>query len=155
MKKIIGILLVVLLLFVGCEKESEIITQKIETDYNQEEKFIVMNFELVISKDVKIIKYNNKNSIINGKEVVKVPIEVKNIGNEKAKLSMFYYKFYNIKSEEISSQGSLFDDSLDYAEELNPNESYTKYLYFLNSNYNFYYVEFNDTSKKIKVGIDL
>ena len=114
-----------------------------------------MNFEVIVSKDTKIIKYKNKNSNLNGKDIVKIPIEVKNIGNEKSKLSMFYYKFYNIKNEELSSQGSLFDDSLDYANELSPNESYTKYLYFLKSADNFYYIEFNDTSKKIKVGIEL
>lgn len=155
MKKIIGILLVILLLFIGCEKETPSNIEKIETDYKQEEKLIVMNFEIMISKDVKIIKYNNKNSNINGKEIVKVPIEVKNIGTTKDKLSMFYYKFYNSKSEELTSQGVLFDDSLDYAKELEPNDSYTKYLYFLKNKENFYYIEFNDTSKKIKVGIEL
>ncbi len=146
MKKITIILLIVLVLFTGCEKEKEE-EKKIPTDYSQNETISFMNYELNFG-DEEVIKSNDK-------EIIKVPVIVKNIGKEEEHLSRFYYKYYDSKGTELDSASSSFNDSLDYAENLKPGESYTKYIYFYKNNKKFYYIELNDTYNRFKVSIDL
>lgn len=153
MKKKILLILTIILLLVGCNKENkekeEIEDKKINSDYSLNETFNIMEFEINVSDDIKVITHDN------GTEIIKIPITIKNTGTEASKLSMFYYKFYNSQGEEIASNGSSFNDSLDYAEKLNSNESYVKYLYYPKGEYKNYYIEFNDTYKKYKVGIQI
>ena len=148
MKKIVIFLLMVILLLTGCndKKTNKIVEEKkVDSDYELNETFRLMDFDVTVNDSIEII---------NNDEIIKIPVEVKNTGNENGKLSMFYYKFFNSQDEEISSLGSSYDDSLDYASALSPYESYIKYLYYPKENYKYYYIEFNDTYTKYKVGID-
>ena len=147
MKKIIAVLLLFLILFTGCEKEKEKEKEKkIPTDFTQNEVLSFMNYELSFG-DEEIVKLD--------KEIIKVPVLIKNIGEEETHLSRFYYKFYDSSRTELNSAGSSFNDSLDYAENLKPGESYTKYIYFYKSDKTFYYIELNDTYNRYKVSIEL
>ena len=147
MKKITIILLLFLVIITGCEKGKEKEQEKekkIPTDYAQNEALSFMNYELTFG-DEEVID----------KEIIKVPVSVKNIGEEEAHLSRFYYKFYDSSRTELNSAGSSYNDSLDYAENLKPGESYTKYIYFYKSSKTFYYIELNDTYNRYKVSIEL
>ena len=151
MKKILLLIFVSILLLTGCNKNEKEIKEekKIESDYNLNEVFTIMDFEIKVLDNIKII--NDRE----GKEIVKIPVEVKNLSEDSSKLSMFYYKFFNSYDEEIESKGSDYNDSLDYASSLNHNESYVKYLYYPKGDNKYYYIEFNDTFKKYKVGIEI
>ncbi len=147
MKKITIIFLLFLVILTGCEKGKEKEQEKekkIPTDYAQNEALSFMNYELTFG-DEEVID----------KEIIKVPVSVKNIGEEEAHLSRFYYKFYDSSRTELNSAGSSYNDSLDYAENLKPGESYTKNIYFYKSSKTFYYVELNDTYNRYKVSIEL
>ena len=148
MKKITIILLLFLIVFTGCEKDKEKEQEKkIPTDYIQNETFSFMSYELTIGEE-EVIKLNDK-------DIIKVPVLVENKGDEETHLSRFYYKFYDSSRNELNSAGSSFNDSLDYAENIKPGDSYTKYIYFYKSNKKFYYIELNDTYNRYKVSIDL
>ena len=148
MKKITIILFLVLVLFTGCEKEKEKEEEKkIPTDYIQNETFAFMNYELTFGEE-EVLKLNDK-------EIIKVPVTVKNVGDEASHLSRFYYKFYDSSGTELNTAGSSYNDSLDYAENLKSGENYTKYIYFCKNSKKFYYIELNDTYNRYKVSIEL
>jgi len=152
MKRRVFLLIMLLLLLIGCSNKDNKVEKeekKVDSDYSLNEKFNIMDFEINVSDNIEVILDNN------GVETIKIPIEIKNTGDEPSKLSMFYYKFYNSQDEEISSSGSKFSDSLDYADKLDSNESYIKYLYYPKSDNKYYYIEFNDTYRKYKVGIEI
>lgn len=151
MKKILLLIIASILLLTGCndKKENVKIEKKVESDYSLNEVFNIMNFQITVNSDIDLINDND------GNEIIKIPVEVKNLNDESGKLSMFYYKFYNSYGEEIESKGSNYSDSLDYASSLNHNESYVKYLYYPKGDNKYYYIEFNDTFSKYKVGIEL
>lgn len=148
MKKITIILLLILVIFTGCEKEKDNKKDnKITTDYVQNETFSFMGYELTFGDEV-VIKSNKK-------EIIKVPVTVKNLNDEETHLSRFYYKFYDSSRTELNSAASSFNDSLDYADNLKSGDSYTKYIYFYKTDKKFYYIELNDTYNRYKVSIEL
>ncbi len=152
MKKIKYIVLV-LLLFVclGCgnteEAKSEISTDA-SSDYSLDEAFSFRNFEVTVGSDISVVTINKELSADNNKKVLRVPITVKNTGTSKDHISMFFYKLFDESKTELLSKGSNFDDSLDYAGDLNPGDSYTKYFYIPYESNGKYYIEFNDLAKK-------
>jgi hypothetical protein len=167
MKKMKYLLLILcFFLLVGCtakeeEKKEEKAKDQNETkeevkgDYNLGESFDFMNFEVTINNADGIVKVNKELSSDNGIEVIKVPITVKNKGEEKDHISMFYYKMYGPDKKELSSKGQHFEDAIDYASDLNPNESYTKYIYIPYSSNGNYILEFNNFAKKIKIVVNI
>ena len=166
MKKFrILLLFLSIFLLVGCdtvteEKEEEFDNTYEDTldnkgDYDIGESFEFMNYEISIGSVSDFIKIDNDLSSDNGKTVAKVPIKVKNTGESADHLSMFYYKLYGPNGKEISSKGQYFDDSIDYAEDLKPGTSYTKYLYIPFTGNGGYVVEFNNFSNKVKIVIGL
>jgi len=150
-----------LFLLVGCnnKEEKEKIEKKdkdeeITGDYNIDEEFDFMDFKIKVSDIVSFETIDKELSSDHNISVMKIPISIKNIGEGKNHLSMFYYKLYNPKEEEVLSKGQYFEDSLDYSEDLNPNEEYIKYIYIPYSVDGKYIIEFNNFSKKIKILIN-
>ena len=157
MKKIIYILLSLSLLFIiGCDNiKSNNKKDDIKGDYEIGETFSFMNLEVTIENVEKILTIDKELSNDHGKEVLKVPIKVTNKSDKPDHLSMFFYKMYNPKGEEIISKGSYYDDSIDFAPDLEPNESYKKYLYIPYEENGNYTLEFNNLSKKIKIILNI
>lgn len=166
MKKFrILLLFLSIFLLIGCDEVTEEIEEVFDNtyedtlndtgDYELGESFKFMDFEISIGEVDSFIKIDNDLSSDNGKTVAKVPIKVKNTGTDKDHLSMFYYKLYGPSGSEISSKGQYFNDSVDYADDLNPGASYTKYLYIPFTGNGGYVLEFNNFSNKVKIVIGL
>lgn len=158
------VLLLSVFMFFGCEakkeeKEDNTNTEQkeedIKGDYNLNEAFSFMGFQITIKDPKGIITIDKEMSADNGKKVIKVPVVVKNNNKDKDHLSMFYYKFYNAKNETLSSKGSYFNDSVDYAGDINPGEKYEKYFYIPYEGSGKYIVEFNNFSVKKKIVISV
>lgn len=160
MKKIRYLLLFLsIFLLLGCVEEKKKEEKKEETkeitgDYKLGEEFDFMSFKVKVDDLEDFVKIENDLSADNGKIVIKVPVTIKNKSEEKDHLSMFYYKMYNPEGEEILSKGQYFDDSLDYAPDLDPEQSYKKYVYMPYTTDGSYVLEFNNFSKKIKIVIN-
>lgn len=159
MKKIKYIIAILLIVFVtGCTqviKEEKKETKKITGDYNIGETFSFMNFDITIGNITGFLKIDKELSNDHGKEIFKVPISVTNKNKEAEHFSMFYYKMYNPEGKEILSKGSYYDDALDYAPDLEPNDSYDKYLYIPYEGDGSYLLEFNNFSNKVKIVLDI
>jgi hypothetical protein len=154
------ILILILFIFVGCTKEEpveepSVLPSNVTASYYADKTFSFRDFEVTVSSNVKIVTINKELSQDNNKKVVQVPVTVKNVGNSSDHISMFYYKFYNNSMTEISTKGSNFDDSLDYAGDLAPGQTYTKYFYFPYDGNGKYYIEFNTFSKKNYLILDI
>lgn len=166
MKKFrILLLFLSLFLLVGCnetvEEKEEVFDNSYEDtinntgDYDIGESFDFMDFEITVGNVDSFVKIDNDLSNDNGKTVAKVPITVKNTGTTSDHLSMFYYKLYGPDGKELASKGEHFNDSIDYADDLEPNTKYTKYLYIPFSGNGGYVLEFNNFSSKVKIVIGL
>ena len=152
------LLLFSIFLLVGCtDKKEENITgqEDVNGDYEIGETFNFMSFEVKIDKIAGYEKVDKELSADNGIEVIKIPITVKNNGSSKDHLSMFYYKMYGPDNKEILSKGQHFKEALDYAEDLEPGKSYTKYLYIPYSGNGNYILEFNNFTDKIKIVLNV
>ena len=126
--------------------------QNYEKNPKLNEMFVFDDLEITLGSDISFTKIKNKYSENNGKDVVKMPITVKNIKNETHGLNMFYYNIYGSQGTEADNVASYFDkDSIDYAGDLRPGSTYTKYLYFIYDGNGEYAIEFDDWENKITI----
>ncbi len=151
------VLLFSVLILVGCEpvkiekidkKKTE---KEIKSDYDLGQAFNFINFEIKVNNIDSFLTIDKELSSDHGLDIIKVPVEIKNLSDEDSHLSMFYYKIYGSKNKEVSSKGSYYNDSLDYSPDLKPGESYTRYLYIPYDGDGNYVLEFNNFSSKIKI----
>lgn len=126
-----------------------------ETSYSFNETFEFDNLEITIGSSYIITKVNNEYSDYHQKDVVKLPITIKNLKNETHSLNMFYYNIFGSTGTEVESTWIYFDDSIENAGELRSGASYTKYLYFLYDGDGTYAIEFDDIWNKKTVEIEI
>ena len=160
MKKFRYILILFICLFIvcGCTEKKEnddSKTTEIVADYELDKSFNFMDFEVTVKSNVSILTIKRELSADNNRKVVRVPVTVRNTGNKKNHISMFYYKFFDTNEMELSSKGSYYNDSLDYAKDLNPGDKYDKFFYISYYGPGKYIIEFNNFSKKFKVIVNV
>lgn len=154
MKKTLkGLLLVLVLLSItfmtGCTSETEISTVGLG------DTFTFDDLEITIGTEIAFAKIENEFSEDNGKEVVKLPVTVKNIKDETHSLNMFYYKVFGATGTEANNAFAYFDDSVDEAGEIRSGGSYTKYMYFIYDTDGTYAIEFDNWSEKVTVEFEV
>lgn len=123
--------------------------------YSFGEKFTFDDLEIVIGKDYTFDTVKNRYSDYNNQTVIKLPITVKNVGNETNSLNMFSYDVFGSNGIEIKTLGSYFDENIDYAGELRPGASYTKYMYIQYDGNGTYGIDFDNYSEKITVEFEI
>lgn len=132
------------------DEESEI-----KNNYSLDKAFTFDDLEIIVSSKISIVKNNDEYSDNYGKNVVKIPITVKNLKNETHSLNMFYFKIFGSKGIEVNDEADSFDDSIDYAGELRKGASYTRYFYYLYDGDGTYTIEFDDFSQKIDIDFEV
>lgn len=131
-------------------------TNDSKNKYSLNETFKFDDLEITIGSNILYTTVSNRFSDYNGKEVVKIPVTVKNLKDETHSLNMFYYKVFGSQGTELDSISSYFDDDcIDYAGDLRSEASYTKYFYFLYDGNGTYAIEFDNWSNKIIVEFDI
>lgn len=123
--------------------------------YGLGETFNFDDLEITIGDSVSFTTVKNKYSDYNGKDIIKLPITVKNLKDETHGLNMFYYKVYGSQGTEVDTVSSYFDDAIDYAGDLRSGASYTKNMYIVYDGNGQYAIEFDDWAKKITVEFDI
>ena len=83
------------------------------------------------------------------KYLIKIPVAITNKSDTKHALNLFYYDIFDDLGNNIDEVAGYFDESLYYAEDLEPNESYTKYIYALYYNNDFYSLRIKNKEKTI------
>lgn len=153
-KNLKGLLLVLVIvlsitLITGCAGESE------KKTVGLGDTFTFDDLEITIGKEISFVKITNEFSENYGKDVVKIPITIKNLKEETHSLNMFYYKVFGANGTELNDVSIYFDDSVDLAGELRSGASYTKYLYYPYDENGIYAIEFDNWSSKITVEFDV
>lgn len=127
-----------------------------DSDESLDEAFEFNDLELTVGSDYEITTVNKSYSSYNGKEVVKLPITVKNLSDEDNHLNMFYYTVIGPNDERVSTAVSIyFDDACDYAGDLESGESYDKYLYFIYDGDGEYKIEFDNYSEEKTIELEI
>lgn len=150
LKKIFAVFLISLVFLTGCSENDS------KKEYKFNEAFEFDDLELTISNDISFTILDNEFSDNNGKDVVRVPVTVKNIGKENNKINMFYIKYFGINGTEIDDASTYFDeDSIEFAGDLQPGASYTKYFYFIYEGDGTYTINLDNWSTKIDFKLDI
>lgn len=149
-KIFIASLFMALLIFSSCSSKSEVIEGN-----DILEKFTFDELEITIGKNYSFDIIDNEFDKDNKKEVVKLPINVKNLKNEEHHLSMIYYTIKSPNKVKLASKARYYNDSIDYAENLPSEKSYTKYIYFVYEKDGVYSLDFNNGNEKKEVYIEI
>jgi Telomeric repeat-binding factor 2. len=146
-KKIFIILAILLMVFVtGCSLTDENPATNPSQKPVVNKAFEFDDLEITVSDNISFVKLNNQFSDHNGKDVIKIPVTIKNIDDdENNSLNMFYYTAFNASGTEADNVSTYFmnEDASDYAGELRPGAEYTKYLYFIYEGDGKYIIEFD------------
>lgn len=126
-----------------------------KTSYSFDETFEFNDLEITIGSNYSFTKVDNQFSEHHKKEVVKLPITVKNIKEETHSLNMFYYNIFAPSGIETENVWAYFDDCVESAGELRNGASYTKYIYFLYNGDGKYAIEFDAIWEEKTVEIEI
>jgi len=139
MKKVLILLLIVLL--VGCSGNKTTNTDNSSADGTKDEK-VAETKELTFGSDIDLdgytINFSNNYSIVtlenqfselNGANIVRIPVHVKNNSGETGNINMFYLKYFGSKGTQLDGVSTYFDNSLEFAGELRNGAEYDAYVY--------------------------
>jgi hypothetical protein len=140
---IIGLVLIIKLASTNNKVENEE-----KNEYAVNETFKFNNLEITIGKEYTFTTIDNKYSDYYKKDVIKIPINIKNIKDERHSLNMFYYSVFGINGTEIENVGTYFEDNIEMAGDLKTGASYTKYLYVIYDGDGIYSIEFSNYFEK-------
>lgn len=126
-----------------------------QKSYTLGDTIIFDDLELTFDKNYTFTSINNRYSDHNGKSVIKIGINVKNISAEKHSLNMFYYEFFGSQGTELDDVSSYFDNTIDFAGDLKSGASYKKYFYILYDGNGIYSVDFDNYSEQISVEFEI
>ena len=119
--------------------------------YDLGNTFVFDGLELTFDSNYSFSTVENSYSEHNGKSVIKLGVNVKNVSSQKNSLNMFYYNLFGSQGTELDSITSYFDDTIDYAGDLKPEASYKTYFYILYDGDGKYSIDFDNYSQEISV----
>ena len=96
------------------------------TTYNVEETVEFKGLEIVVHDDITVDRSTEEKG-----GIIRVPVTITNTSDEPNRLGRYEYYTYDPDGELVLSsfQGYFRRDSIEYADELQPGESYKKYIY--------------------------
>lgn len=119
--------------------------------YGLGETFTFDSLKITFDKYYTFTKVDDEYSEHDGDLVIKIGATIKNISSNPHKLNMFYYELYGSNDDELDDVNTYFDDTVDYANNLNPGETYKKYFYILYDGSGKYKIEFDNLNDEILV----
>ena len=119
--------------------------------YGLGDTFVFAGLELTFDTTYSFVTVKNRYSEHNGKSVIKLGVNVKNVSSEKNHLNMFYYDLFGSQGTELDGISSYFDNTIDYAGDLKPDASYKASFYILYDGDGKYSIDFDDYSQELSV----
>ncbi len=122
--------------------------------------FVFDDLEITIgnAEDVTWTTIDNEFSENNGKDVIVLPVTVKNLKSESHSLNMFYYKIYGSAGTEADTASAYFSDSdIEFAGDMRSGASITSAFHIVYDGDGDYYIEFSEmlSSEKIEVKLPI
>ncbi|MDR0325221.1 MAG: hypothetical protein LBI19_03890 [Oscillospiraceae bacterium] len=117
--------------------------QTTNDDLTYGDTFIFDDLEITFSADYSWAVLKNQFSEYDGRDVIKIPITVKNLKDETHGLNMFYFDIFNpagTKSDSISSY--FMDDDIKWSGDMRKGATLNSFMHILYENDGDYYVEF-------------
>jgi len=129
-------------------------------DNNMEYKFNKLfefdDLEITISDNITFTKLVNQYSEHNNEDVIKVPVTIKNIDDDDNFLNMFYINYFGSSRSELDNVSTYFNkDCVEFAGQLQPGASYTKYFYFLYDGDGTYTIKLDNWSEEINFNLNI
>ncbi len=119
--------------------------------YGLGDTFVFDGLELTLDTEYSFVTVKNRYSEQNGKPVIKLGVNVKNVSSEKNHLNMFYYDLFGSQGTELDGVSSYFDNAIDDAGDLKPEASYKAYFYILYDGDGKYSIDFDNYSQELSV----
>ena len=116
---------------------------------NTNEDFEFDDLILNVSNKYSILALDNKYSIYDGQKVIKIPVSITNKKGKDYSLNLYYYDIFDNLGNSIDEVAGYFEEALYYAEDIKDNESYTKYIYALYYDNDYYTIKFENKDKTI------
>ena len=133
------------------ESLPEINTKEINNVYTATEKFEFDGLELTFHNSYTFLRIKNEYSNYYNRIVIRVPVTITNKKDIEYSLNIYDYTIYGPTKKELDEVAGYFEESVFYATNLSPNETYTKYLYFLYDSNGNYLIKFNNRKEKAQV----
>ena len=96
----------------------------------QDKKFVFDDLEIIVSSKYNFLNTEKMQKQYEGKDIIEIPVQVKNVESTENNFSISYLKIYNEKGEEIRELGSLFKDkSFENSPKLGKGEMTIKNIY--------------------------
>lgn len=137
------------------ENKTPVISNDDKNKYTLGDTIIFDDLELTFDKEYTFTSVENRFSDYNGKPVIKIGVNVKNLSSEKHYLNMFYYDFFGSQGTELDGVSSYFEEAVDDAGELKSGASYKKYFYILYDGNGTYSIDFDNYSQEISVEFEI
>lgn len=131
--------------------QNNIPTTTKKNEYTLGDTIIFDDLELTFDKNYTFTSIENRFSDYNGKPVIKIGVNIKNLSPEKHNLNMFYYDFFGSQGIELDDISAYFEESVDDGGELKSGASYKKYFYILYDGNGTYSIDFDNYSQEISV----
>lgn len=136
----------------NCSEPKEDIEEKIYT-YN--ETFNFDDYEITIKDNYSFVVIDNVYSDYNGQTVVMLPLTIKNNSDNARNFDIYNYDIYSFQDRMVNNASSYFAQSLDHGAILEPNETYTRYFYFIYEGKGKYLIRFNNNIENVTVEIEI
>lgn len=130
-------------------------TNNKDNNYGLGEKFVFDGFEITLDKTYSFVVLDNQFSELNGRTVIKIGANIKNISGSTGHINQFDISEFGSKGTELDGVDYYFDESISEAGDLRDGASYTKYFYLLYDGDGKYGIDFDDYSAKITVEFDV
>lgn len=156
------ITLFLLVSITGCnnkedDKKEDDKKEETKKQYGFNDTFKYEGLEITVGDTYSFDKVQNEYSDLNGKDLIKLPITVKNVSEETNSLTTSQINQFGPNGTEVDSLFIGDDDDISKASDLRPDASYTKYYYILYDGDGEYVLEFDNwpnRSIEVKIKID-
>lgn len=120
-----------------------------KTEYGIGETFRY-HFMEITAQDISFTTVDNKFSSYNGKDIIRIPLLIKNIADEKQHLNSYSVTLFGPDGVEVDTADTYFDDSIGWgAGDLASGISYVRAFYAVYTGNGNYVIEFNSSLKLI------
>ena len=126
-----------------------------KTKYGLGDTFVFDELEFTLDSEYSFVTLDNQFSDLNGRDVIKLGVTVKNLSDDNNHLNMFYYDVFGSEGVELQKVTAYFDDAIDYAGDLRPGASYKTYFYILYDGNGTYGIDFDNYSQKVNVEFNI
>ena len=134
---------------------SSTIEQSKNKKYGLGDTIVFDGLQITFDQNYSFNTIDNRYSEYNGRSVIKIGVNVKNVSNEKNHLNMFFYDLFGSQGTELDSVTSYFDDVIDYAGDLKPDASYRTNFYILYDGDGKYSIDFDNFSQELSVEFNI